>query len=424
MASSHPSKTVVTTDSRAATTHQATDEMVAPTLTGTPRTETNEMVRHHPNVTQHPTDETRTNPLPFTTLTDHDETSIVKEGKSGNLCGHSDNQKSFSSTNPERTSSTLDVASSMYRGRDLCALCRKKEANIDSHLIPCSVLFRLCKLKDGSLSNIDIDAKKQKRYLFRTDIEPGRAVTVAECATGCKKFLCGPCEKRFQYLDICACKYWSADNWEPRIVNNGKDMTEIVLFSFMVRAARVSLRLEWKTHHKSLEDVKCTFLEDTDEDFKETVKKLSDFGFVYCCLNRDKKYRIEFPVFCTFQLKECKMKAICMQVPPFFFLLPVLEESETVENCSQVKLLLMKNLPDIAYAVQTKLQELLDQFVEQQQKNRDSKDKRKSGLANCFHLWYLWYRSSNYHQTQSSPLLIFDYIDEGLNQLDIKLNIY
>ena len=333
-----------------------------------------------------------------------------------------------------------DPLSTYLRGKFPCRLCRENEAAINSHVVSKSVLNYLCKWKNNTLSastaeqadhevseQKKLDGKEQRRYMFRTDIEEGRSVSAQECTTIHKRFLCSPCEKRFDDLDDCAYKYWRKlkHNWVSgkckHISIEGKDMTEIVLFSFMIRAAGISLRLKWEIAYKSLEEAKCTFLKDTDKDFKVTVEELRDFGFVYCYLNHDKKYRIEFPVFCTFQLKERKMKAICMQVPPFFFLLPVLEESETAENCSQVKLLLTKYLPDIAHAVQKKLQELLDQFVEQQQQNHDSKDKRKSGLAHRFHLWY---HSSNYHQTQSSPLLIFDYIDDGLNQLDIELNIY
>lgn len=344
-------------------------------------------------------------------LQPYDESASVVEDETGYACGQSDNQESFLST---RTSSVLDVASSIYRKQPCCALCCKNRAAINSHLIPSGVLFPLCKQMDGSFSD-KIPEERQKQYLFRTDIESGRAVTVRECSTGCRIFLCDPCEQQFRYLDTCACKFWSAlkDDCEHSIVNItivGKDMTEIMLFSFMVRAGRLSLRLKWEIYHKSLEEAKCTFLEeDREGDFKETVKKLRDFGFVYCCLKPDNKYRIEFPVFCTFKINGCAMKVICMQVPPFFFLLPNRAEKISTE----VKCSLKNYLPDIARAVQNKLQEYLDIFVKEQ-KNCTSKEGKN------FNRWYKYWTD---HPTESGPLLIFDYIDSKLDKYMYCLDI-
>lgn len=431
MATSHQASTATT----AVTPHQTTDEMVGPTtnIIMTPQHPTDGIVRvttshrtstgpEMPTLHQTTADELsngpfrvlgissdiifsngspRTEALPFSAES-YDESASVIEDESGYASGQS-------VTKPERTTSTLDVASSIYRRQPLCALCCKNGATINSHLVPRTVLFFLCKWKDGSLS--DILPEKQKQYLFRTDIETGRAVTVMECRTGCRRFFCDPCEKQFRYLDTCACEFWSAlkDNWEHTfsIVSNKNDMTEIVLFSFMVRAARVSLRQKWEIAHESLEESKCTFLEeDREGDFKKTVKKLKDFGFMYYCLKPDKKYRIEFPVFCNLEINGCAMKVICMQVPPFFFLLP--NPAEKISK--EVKCFLEKYLPDIARAVQNKLQEYLDTFVKEQ-KNCTSKGGKN------FDAWHKYWKD---RPTESGPVLIFDYIDSKLDCLDIK----
>ena len=90
--------------------------------------------------------------------------------------------------------------------------------------------------------------------------------------------------------------------------------------------------------------------------YQTTTKSLDENGFLYCYLPQgSQKYRVEFPFFCTLKLSSGQtIHAICVQVPPFFCILPHKRGDADI---------LQRSLQYIVKNVQCTLDKALEDFI-------------------------------------------------------------
>ena len=276
-----------------------------------------------------------------------------------------------------------------------CCFCAETGKLIDSHVVPESVLISLCKWKAGREND-------GKQYLFRTDIDDGSGVECKECTTQFKKLLCSTCEKKFNSIDNSAKGLWRdlEDNWN---CSQTQDIEMKVAVSSMVaRAMCISLPTVY--HEccgcliKAIESLKKDMYNKTIE---KTKKRLDDIGFLWYRLPSDghdyenRKYRVEFPFRCAVNILPLRVRilTVCAQVPPFFCLLPY--KSEDKEQ-------LRKYLKEIVKAVQEKLEEKLNSFIEDE-KAKGGRGREKTNFT-------VWYEGIHTQNDGPGPVLVFDYL--------------
>ena len=273
----------------------------------------------------------------------------------------------------------------------------KDPASVNSHIVPKSVLRSLCIRKAGTA---ELPKTEESKYMFRTDIEQGKEVSCTECTTRLKKLLCESCECQLDCIDKCAARFWKSMELDYIQLNNMDiDITTVVLFSMMVRAMCVSL--PWASTGllgNNIADALETMMSDPQLlDYQNTKEKLNNIGFVYCHLNRElHMYRVEFPFLCALRLRQMTIPVICLQVPPFFCLMPV----ESTPNH-----ILNRNIEHISDVVNQQLNEKLEEFCDKAQTNMKNKLNMKHKLYSYFHKWLK--RSGELENI----LLVFDYLE-------------
>lgn len=268
----------------------------------------------------------------------------------------------------------------------------------------------------------------------------GKPVSASECTTPDKNILCENCEQLFRHIDRCAFDFWKdlSTNWGSLICENGVDITDVVMFSFVARVmlyyasisnyndhihpciindAMQAFRVEALcTQHERIIFQGATMKDECKMitcAYKSTRRALAEIGFMCHKLTqnhdhahcRNRKYRIEFPFRCALKLPGMtkSFEAVCAQVPPFFCLIPI-DPRDTDA--------LKQHLHNIVLAVHDKLQTKLEEFLQEVMTTSEVQGIEESQKQYCENI-NTWLAESRRNENFAAvgPLLFYDYLD-------------
>ena len=272
----------------------------------------------------------------------------------------------------------------------------------NGHIVPESVLTSLCCWR-ARLHVKVVKETLERRYMFRTDIKGGCCVSAKECTTKFNKLLCEDCEERLEHIDRNASEFWEkiVENWSTpnaEVWSTPSAEVEVALASIMARAMCISQHFNQTELCTKL--ITATNLKFKPKKSTQSRDNLNEIGFLCYGLPLHQGYRVEFPFFCDVKVGQKRIRTVCAQVPPFFCLLPY--------DGRKAARVLEHYLHIITKAIHTKLDKIL--YMQATKKSSDCE-----GMMSNFSEWY-----KTFHANGPGPLLVFDYLDGEILEVNIQ----